>query len=110
MNSMISTHILDTSLGHPAQGVSVRLERYSNNEWSRIAEEKTSTDGRISFNCPAEKGVYKLVFLVEDYFTKNKVEAFFVRAPVIFKVTDTGRKYHIPLLLNPYGYSTYRGS
>lgn len=107
---MISTHVLDTSLGNPAQGITVRLEKYSGSSWQKIAEEKTNADGRISFQNPAEAAVYKLVFLLEDYFAKNKVEAFFVRAPVIFKITDTNRKYHVPLLLNPYGYSTYRGS
>ena len=107
---MISTHILDTSLGNPAHGVTVRLEIYEGNDWKRLHEEKTNSDGRIAFPVAHQAGTYKLVFLVEDYFAKNNVTPFFLRAPVIFKITDTGRKYHIPLLLNPYGYSTYRGS
>jgi 5-hydroxyisourate hydrolase len=107
---MISTHILDTSLGHPATGVAVRLEKYVGNSWELISEEKTDNDGRIAFKCPEAAGTYKLVFLIEDYFSKNKIKPFFLRAPVVFEIQDTKRKYHIPLLLNPYGYSTYRGS
>lgn len=107
---MISTHILDTSLGNPAAGVPVRLEKYDGKDWDVISEEKTNQDGRIVFNCPSEAGTYKLVFLTEAYFKKNKIKPFFLRAPVVFEISDTKRKYHIPLLLNPYGYSTYRGS
>jgi 5-hydroxyisourate hydrolase len=107
---MISTHILDTSLGHPAAGVPVRLEKYVKKSWQVVAEEKTNKDGRIAFDCPAAAGTYKLVFLTEEYLKKNKIKPFFLRAPVVFEITDTKRKYHIPLLLNPYGYSTYRGS
>lgn len=88
----------------------MRLEKYSGSSWQKIAEEKTNADGRIVFQCSPEAAVYKLVFLLEDYFKKSNTEAFFMRAPVIFKITDTNRKYHVPLLLNPYGYSTYRGS
>lgn len=107
---MISTHILDTSLGVTAQGVLVELAKYENNEWQLIAAEKTNSDGRIVFNYPATAGVYRLKFAIEDYFLKNKITPFFIVAPVVFKIDDTSRKYHIPLLLNPFGYSTYRGS
>lgn len=107
---MISTHILDTSLGEPAADVSVQLEKKSGEQWTVIADEKTNKDGRISFNCPADAGVYRLNFQIEAYFQRNKLTPFFVAAPVTFHVTNTQRKYHVPLLLNPYGYSTYRGS
>jgi 5-hydroxyisourate hydrolase len=107
---MISTHILDTSLGNPANGVTVRLEFFEGNQWQRLHEEKTNADGRIAFPTQPKAGTYKLVFLLEEYFQKNKITPFFLRAPVIFSISDTSRKYHIPLLLNPYGYSTYRGS
>ena len=107
---MISTHILDTSLGFPAQGVAVKLEKKNGNAWQVIADEKTNTDGRIVFNCPKEVGTYRLQFQIEEYFKKNNIPPFFLEAPVVFQITDIARKYHVPLLLNPYGYSTYRGS
>ncbi len=107
---MISTHILDTSLGVTAQGVVVELAKYENEKWQEIASDKTNSDGRIVFNCAPQEGVYRLKFKVEDYFLKNKITPFFIVAPVVFKIEDTSRKYHIPLLLNPFGYSTYRGS
>lgn len=107
---MISTHILDTSLGVTAKDVTVELAKYENNQWNMISTEKTNADGRISFNCKPEPGVYRLKFKIEEYFQKNNLKPFFLVAPVVFNIEDTARKYHIPLLLNPYGYSTYRGS
>jgi 5-hydroxyisourate hydrolase len=107
---MISTHILDTSLGHPAANVTVDLEKKEGEKWKLIATEKTNQDGRIAFVHPPEGGTYRLQFHVEDYFKKNNHIPFFTLVPVIFSLSDTQRKYHVPLLLNPYGYSTYRGS
>jgi 5-hydroxyisourate hydrolase len=105
---MISTHILDTSKGLPATDVKVTLEYKINSEWKEIGNDKTNADGRIVFNCPKEVGDYKLTFFIEDYF-KNE-DHFFLNSPVIFRVTNAQRKYHVPLLLNPFGLSTYRGS
>lgn len=107
---MISTHILDTSKGNPAPGVQVKLERRENKEWVTIDENKTNDDGRIEFNCPKNEGIYRLLFETESYFKQNNLEHFFLTTPVVFQITDTQRNYHVPLLLNPYGYSTYRGS
>ena len=107
---MISTHILDTSRGVTANEVQVELAKYENGGWQLLASEKTNSDGRIVFNCAVVAGVYRLKFAIEDYFLKNNVNSFFIVAPVVFKIDDTNRKYHIPLLLNPFGYSTYRGS
>jgi 5-hydroxyisourate hydrolase len=107
---MISTHILDTTLGHPAKNVTVELAKHDGQHWKDIQVSATNDDGRIVFNCPSEKGVYRLKFKVEDYLKKNNFTPFFIVAPVVFEITDTSRKYHIPLLLNPFGYSTYRGS
>lgn len=107
---MISTHILDTSLGHPAAQVTVQLEKKGDNSWHTIGTEKTNADGRISFQCAPEAGQYRLQFFVDDYFRKQKQTPFFTIVPVHFEISDTGRKYHVPLLLNPFGYSTYRGS
>ena len=112
---MISTHILDTTVGMPAEGVQVRLEKLmpapgSADSWTQLASEQTNRDGRIAFQCPAEAGTYRLSFQVEPYFRRQGMTPFFVQAPVVFQITDTTRKYHVPLLLNPYGYTTYRGS
>ncbi|MGZ3692593.1 MAG: hydroxyisourate hydrolase [Pseudobdellovibrio sp.] len=107
---MISTHILDTTLGKTAQDVDVELSKHDGKTWVSVDSNKTNSDGRIVFNCPPDKGVYRLKFKIEDYFKRNNLTPFFLVAPVVFEITDTSRKYHIPLLLNPFGYSTYRGS
>ncbi len=107
---MISTHILDTSRGEPAVDVLVRLEKNTADTWSTVGQEVTSPDGRISFKCPYEAGTYRLVFEIDAYFARTGTPSFFTTAPVTFVITDTNRKYHVPLLLNPYGYSTYRGT
>lgn len=105
---MISTHILDTTKGMPASGVTVILEKQDSQSWKLIGTDKTNSDGRIVYDCPKEEGVYRLTFNIEEYF-KNE-EHFFMNTPVVFKIKNTQRKYHVPLLLNPFGLSTYRGS
>jgi 5-hydroxyisourate hydrolase len=105
---MISTHILDTTKGAPASGVTVVLEKKTDLGWAPVGTDKTNSDGRIVYDCPKEKGVYRLTFHIEDYYKAE--EFFFMNTPIIFQVKNTDRKYHVPLLLNPYGYSTYRGS
>jgi 5-hydroxyisourate hydrolase len=107
---MISTHILDTSCGEPASDVPVSLEIRQGDNWQMIQESQTNKDGRIAFNCESNPGVYRLLFSVADYFEAKQIEHFFLKTPVVFKVSDTNRKYHVPLLVNPFGYSTYRGS
>ncbi|MBL7545037.1 MAG: hydroxyisourate hydrolase [Bdellovibrionaceae bacterium] len=107
---MISTHILDINLGIPAQAVQVTLEKYVGQTWSLLKADKTNADGRIQFDCPYEPGQYRLTFDIEDYLKKQNLTPFFLAIPVAFNITDTKRKYHVPLLLSPYGYSTYRGS
>lgn len=107
---MISTHILDTSLGHPAANVRVLLEKWINENWQKIDDQVTNADGRIAFTCPHEEGSYRLTFFTEDYFRSLNQESFFLNTPVPFKITNIKRKYHVPLLLNPFGFSTYRGS
>lgn len=103
---MISTHILDLGTGLPAAGVRVTLEK----DGRPLKDELTNADGRISFGVEPLPGTYRLTFGVEAYFRARGQEPFFLDVPVLFAVTDTGRKYHVPLLLSPYGFSTYRGS
>lgn len=105
---MISTHVLDTSKGHPAAGIAVRLEKRSGDRWNEVSKGLTNADGRHAFECEKLAGVYRIVFEIEPYFAGQ--ESFFPVANVVFKIEDTGRKYHVPLLLNPFAYSTYRGS
>ena len=107
---MISTHVLDTSIGSPAEGITVTLEIQEGSNWKALATGATNADGRHVFNCEKVAGNYRLTFGLEPYFQKTTKEYFFLTAPVIFKITNLNRKYHVPLLLNPYGYSTYRGS
>ncbi len=105
---MISTHILDTGLGVAAANVGISLEIRSGNEWKKISEGKTNTDGRLSFDIEKKAGDYRLNFELETYFAGR--ESFFLNTPVSFRITNIERKYHVPLLLNAYGYSTYRGT
>ena len=107
---MISTHILDTSKGVPASAVTVQLLIKEGTSWKTIGTGITNADGRLVFDCEKNAGIYQLHFEIESYFKKTSSEFFFVNAPVTFKVEDTNRKYHVPLLLNPFGYSTYRGT
>ena len=107
---MISTHVLDQTQGMPASEIAVELQMHRDNEWKSLGKYKTNDDGRIAFDNPSKAGVYRLIFELDEYFQSQGRDNFFVRTPVVFKIEDTNRKYHIPLLLNPYGYSTYRGS
>ena len=107
---MISTHILDTSLGNPAAQVDVKLEKKTALGWELLSAVETNSDGRVVFNNASESGVYRLTFGVEAYFARLKQECFFQDTSVVFKIEDTARKYHVPLLLNNFGYSVYRGS
>jgi 5-hydroxyisourate hydrolase len=105
---MISTHILDTTKGVPARDVKVLLEKKKDDSWQEIQTQKTNTDGRIVFDCPKEEGDYRLTFHIEDYF--NGEDHFFLNTPITFRVKNTERKYHVPLIVNPFGLSSYRGS
>ncbi|HEY4151591.1 MAG TPA: hydroxyisourate hydrolase [Chitinophagaceae bacterium] len=111
--SQITTHILDTSLGKPAEGVDVILYLEQQGNWSPFANGITNRDGRVSdllsddILLPA--GAYKLRFELRPYFEQLGVEVFYPFAEIVFMVGGH-EHYHIPLLLNPYGYTTYRGS
>lgn len=113
--STISTHILDTSRGAPASGVAVCLEVQNTDEsWTELSHAWTDTDGRVKpfflVEQPVTDGTYRLVFDTEPYFSSLSVDCFYPQVSVVFKVDDTSQHYHVPLLISPYGYSTYRGS
>lgn len=107
---MLSTHILDLSTGLPAQGVHVGLEMADAGSWSLLEASHSNQDGRISFKSALGQGKYRLNFHVAEYFKNNKQETFYDVIPVEFCIQDVSRKHHVPLLLSPFGYSTYRGS
>jgi len=111
----ISTHVLDTSIGKPAQGVIVKLERNTpGSGWITLTEAITDLSGRVSQLLPASDrlilGVYRLRFDVEAYFADYQKETFFPEVTIQFEIREEASHYHVPLLLSPYGYSTYRGS
>ena len=103
----LSTHVLDATRGEPAVDVRVRLYRADN----LIAELATDADGRIRDAFPPlEAGTHWLVFETGAYFAGREVECFYPRVEVCFAVEDPGSHHHVPLLLSPFAYSTYRGS
>ena len=112
--SGISTHVLDTSRGGPAQGVEVVLEAAGpQGAWREMGRETTDADGRcrdLLGGEPAAGGDYRLRFETGAYFERQGTPAFHPRIEVTFTVTDPARGHHVPLLLSPFGYTTYRGS
>lgn len=105
----ISTHVLDTSLGRPAAGVAVRLEWRRAMGWLEVARGVTDEDGRVRALGEVEAGVFRITFDTEPYFAALRRAAFFPSVDVVFRVTGAPH-YHVPLLISPFGYSTYRGS
>jgi len=103
----ISSHVLDTAGGEPARGVPVTLECLHAGAWLPIASGNTDADGRVRVERTLDPGRYRLVFDTAAYLGPD---AFFPEAVVVFQVTDPGRHLHVPLLLSPFGLSTYRGS
>jgi hydroxyisourate hydrolase len=111
--SHITTHILDTSLGKPAAGVNVVVESQEPGGWQLVSRGTTDNNGRISNLIPDERklnpGVYRLTFDTKSYFFSINTKTFYPTVYIEFEITDDSH-YHVPLLLNGFGYSTYRGS
>ena len=109
----ISTHVLDITVGRPARDVSVLLERRDGDTYQRLNAAKTDADGRVK-DLVAEgsltPGTYRITFDTGAYFTAQGVEGFYPEASIVFVIRDAATHYHVPLLLSPFGYSTYRGS
>jgi 5-hydroxyisourate hydrolase len=114
----LTTHVLDTACGQPAAGLKIMLYRVTGNSHKKIAEVVTNADGRADGPVLSGKaftvGEYELVFCAGDYLRATgqaRDDVLFLdQIPIRFGVTDAGAHYHVPLLLSPYGYSTYRGS
>ena len=112
--SHITTHVLDVSLGKPAANIAVILETQSSgSSWSEVARGATDTDGRLRDWTAAKAlpaGIYRLNFDTRSYFAARKAASLYPQVVIMFEVRDPQEHYHIPLLLSPFGYSTYRGS
>jgi 5-hydroxyisourate hydrolase len=110
--STVTTHVLDTSLGRPAAGVPVRLEHLAGGEPSPVAETSTDDDGRVRELGPdgLPPGTYRVVFDTGAYFARSGRPTFYPEVTVSFLVEAADGHYHVPLVLSPFAYSTYRGS
>lgn len=112
--SGITTHVLDTALGRPAADVPIFLEqKRADDTWTIIGRGKTDGDGRLRDlmkDTPLTPGNYRITFETGAYFRASDTEAFYPEVSVVFAVRDSSTHYHVPLLLSPYGFSTYRGS
>lgn len=112
---MISTHVLDTARGRPAAGIAVVLERIdAGADAGTLARAVTDADGRVRELLPSgaalHAGAYRITFETGPYFERAGVEGFYPRVSVLFIVRDRTQHHHVPLLLSPFGYATYRGS
>jgi 5-hydroxyisourate hydrolase/2-oxo-4-hydroxy-4-carboxy-5-ureidoimidazoline decarboxylase len=109
----LTTHVLDTAIGMPGRNISIRLQMPVNGTWQTIAQGITNADGRIGDLLPPQRNLslrnYKMVFDTGNYFAEQKTKGFYPEVEIQFTVFDTAH-YHVPLLINPFGYSTYRGS
>ncbi len=113
MTSPITTHVLDTARGTPAAGVAVTLEREEGAGWTSVGQGATDDDGRVKTLLPAgdlRPGAYRLTFDVGAYFRAQGIEPFWREVTVEFVVPAGRAHLHVPLLVSPFGYSTYRGS
>ena len=110
---MITTHVLDTALGAPGAGIDVSLSILNGTDFMPVTTGTTNDDGRIPGWLDGKTlvaGTYRIRFELEGYLTANKQPVFYPYAEIVFVVADPAQHFHIPLLLSPFGYSTYRGS
>ncbi len=113
--SPITTHVLDISRGKPAEGIAViLLKQQDDNSWAQLAQGTTNADGRVlsllKDDATLAMGSYQLRFATGPYFNQHGVRGFYPEVQVIFQIDNPKEHFHVPLLLSPYGYSTYRGS
>jgi 5-hydroxyisourate hydrolase len=104
---MITTHVLDTAAGRPARGIAIELDRLDGSAWQRVGAGTTDADGRLRTLTPpgpVAPGTYRIRFATAAH------SAFFPVVEICFAIVDGDQHYHVPLLLSPFGYSTYRGS
>jgi 5-hydroxyisourate hydrolase len=114
MGSPITTHVLDTARGKPAANVPVTLEKkQADGSYALVGKGVTDADGRnkeLMKEGTLTKGIFRITFDTGAYLAETSTKGFFPEASIVFEIDDTAPHYHVPLLLSPYGYSTYRGS
>lgn len=112
VRSHITTHVLDAARGVPASGVEVTLEHADGGSWTTVATCRTDADGRINDLGPEHvaAGRYRVTFDTGSYFAAQGTKTFYPEATIVFEFDDEAAHYHVPLLLSPFAYSTYRGS
>ena len=111
--SGISTHVLDVAAGRPAAGIRVLLQRLENNDWTKLGRAVTNGDGRaegLLGDTSSAAGIHRLVFATGEYFQASGTTTFFPEVVVMFSIMDPAEHHHVPVLLSPFGYTTYRGS
>lgn len=112
--STISTHVLDTASGQPAEGMPLILEANTDDGWQIIGGGTTNNDGRVRDLLHEgeglDVGMYRMTFETSVYFEKQERQGFYPVVKVVFEIQHPDEHYHVPLLISPYGYSTYRGS
>lgn len=105
----VSSHVLDATTGRPAQGLSLHLWRLDGDGWAHVEDGSTDADGRVA-GWAVGVGTYRLVFDTGAWWERSGTASFHPEVVVTFAVTDAARNHHVPLLLSPYSYTTYRGS
>jgi len=115
MPSPLTTHVLDTAAGRPAAGIAIQLAQLDDAEqWQPLAEGTTDADGRsaelMAGQSTLAPGTYRLTFQLAAYFQARQVDSFYTAIPVVFTIRSPQQHVHVPLLVSPFGYSTYRGS
>lgn len=112
--SAITTHVLDTSKGRPGSGIHIVLEYKNMDKWDELASGQTNFDGRLpdllQDGFHLLEGIYRLTFDTRGYFDSQGEHGFYPNVTISFEVKDPTQHYHVPLLISPFGYSTYRGS
>ncbi|XP_075138075.1 5-hydroxyisourate hydrolase-like [Leptodactylus fuscus] len=114
-DSLLSTHVLNTAQGIPAKGLTITLSKLDGNQtrWVQVSRSVTNEDGRcpgLLRGEPLTTGTFQLRFDTKDYWKQMQQDSFYPYVEVVFTITDSKQKYHVPLLLSPFSYSTYRGS
>jgi 5-hydroxyisourate hydrolase len=113
MSSPITTHALDTARGCPAAGLPLELEQLTDDGWVSLRRAVTNDDGRVpgfTDGVELQQATYRMTFDTAAYFEATGVVGFYPVVRVVFQILEPGQHYHVPLLISPFGYSTYRGS
>jgi 5-hydroxyisourate hydrolase len=113
VSSPITTHALDTARGAPAAGLPVELEQLTDDGWRSLVRAVTNDDGRVpgfTDGLQLQVATYRMTFDTDAYFTATSTEGFYPVVRVVFQIRAPDEHYHVPLLISPFGYSTYRGS